>query len=376
MAKRQVKAGSTSVILGDVFLQDSSKQDGSGLPGIVFNTAGLTCYYHRNTGSTDVAVTLANMTLGTFTASGFKEVNATTMPGIYSFCPPDLALAAGAQMVTFYFKGATNLAVEPLDVELTATDNQDAVRGGMTALPNANAAAANGLLVNGVNVGTVTLAALTVSGATVLTGNLSCAAGVTITQSATNASALVVTGNGSGDAVFATGGTTGNGATFAGGATSGYGVRMLGNAAPGLYAAGGGAFAGIYALGGMTGAGLQCVGGATSGDGAVFTAAAGNGNGVTFAHAGSGKDLNATTTPLTLTAGVVLAPAGLDAVVVEAGLNARQALSINTAVLAGVLSGAAGTSIVIFGAGVATQRLSATVDSSGDRIAIVLSPPA
>src|ERR1700722_9533176 len=110
MAYRQVKAGSTSVILGEVFLQDSSKTDGSGLAGLAFGTSGLTCYYKRNRDSSSVAVSLATMTLGTFAAGGFKEVDATHMPGIYDFCPPDAAFAAGSQTVTFYFQGATNLA--------------------------------------------------------------------------------------------------------------------------------------------------------------------------------------------------------------------------------------------------------------------------
>lgn len=77
-----------------------------------------------------------------------------------------------------------------------------------------------------------------------------------------------------------------------------------------------------------------------------------------------------------LASGVTLTAAGLDAVVVETGLNARQALSIIAASTAGVLSGAATTTVTVLGAGVATTRISATVDSDGDRSAITLSPPA
>lgn len=74
--------------------------------------------------------------------------------------------------------------------------------------------------------------------------------------------------------------------------------------------------------------------------------------------------------------GVALAAAGLDAVVVETGLNARQALALNSAALAGVLSGAATTSVTVKGAGVATTRITATVDTDGNRSALVLNPPA
>lgn len=75
--------------------------------------------------------------------------------------------------------------------------------------------------------------------------------------------------------------------------------------------------------------------------------------------------------------GYSLAAAGLDQIVIETGLNARQALSINAAALAGVLSGAASPEITIKAAGVpATTRLVAAVDADGNRSAVTLTPPA
>lgn len=74
--------------------------------------------------------------------------------------------------------------------------------------------------------------------------------------------------------------------------------------------------------------------------------------------------------------GYSLAAAGLDSVVVETGLNARQALSLNAAALAGVLAGAGTTTITIKGAGVATTRITATVDPDGNRSALTLNAPA
>jgi hypothetical protein len=73
--------------------------------------------------------------------------------------------------------------------------------------------------------------------------------------------------------------------------------------------------------------------------------------------------------------GYSLAAAGLDAIVVETGLNARQALSVNAAALAGVLSGAATTTVTVKGAGVATTRITATVDADGNRSAVTLALP-
>lgn len=73
--------------------------------------------------------------------------------------------------------------------------------------------------------------------------------------------------------------------------------------------------------------------------------------------------------------GYKLASDGLDAVTVEAGLNARQALAVIAAESAGVLAGATGTSITFAGAGVATNRITATVDAFGNRTAVTVSPP-
>jgi hypothetical protein len=74
--------------------------------------------------------------------------------------------------------------------------------------------------------------------------------------------------------------------------------------------------------------------------------------------------------------GFTLASSGLDAVVVETGLNARQALSIVGAAVAGKLSGAGTATITMAGAGVAAERLAATVDGSGNRSSVTLTPPA
>ena len=75
-------------------------------------------------------------------------------------------------------------------------------------------------------------------------------------------------------------------------------------------------------------------------------------------------------------AGYALAPAGLDAIQVEAGVNARQALSPIFAASAGVLLGAGTGTIVVKGGNVAVTRITATTDNAGNRTAVVLSLPA
>jgi len=113
------KLGSTSQIL-QIFIQDSSSTTGAGLTGLTNGSSGLTAYYHRDTDTTATAISLVSMTVGTFTSSGFKEIDATNMPGWYQFCPPDAAFAAGATSVGFHLKGATNMAPLPIEIDLDA----------------------------------------------------------------------------------------------------------------------------------------------------------------------------------------------------------------------------------------------------------------
>lgn len=150
------KKGQTSQRLA-LFIQDSSSTVGAGLTGLVFNTGSLVGYYWRedagNTGG--VALTLATATLGTWATGGFKEKDATNLPGWYEFSIPDAALATGAKWVIVELKGASNMAPVVLEIELIDADLFDAVRLGLTALPNAAAEAAGGLYTRGSGAGQI-----------------------------------------------------------------------------------------------------------------------------------------------------------------------------------------------------------------------------
>jgi hypothetical protein len=239
MAKLSRLAGSTSHIL-TLFVQDSSSTTGAGLAGLTFSSAGLTCYFKRNTGTASVAVTLATVTtLGTYAAGGFKEIDSANMPGFYEFHPPDAAYASNAKSVAFLLKGATNMAPVPIEVELTAVDNQAAANFGMTNLDAAVSSRS----------------------------------------------------------------------TYAGGAVASVTAPVTAGA-------------------------------------------------------------------VTDKTGYSLAAAGLDAVPVETGVNARQALSPILAACAGGLSGAGTGTIVIKGGNVATTRITAATDAFGNRSAVTLAVPA
>lgn len=73
--------------------------------------------------------------------------------------------------------------------------------------------------------------------------------------------------------------------------------------------------------------------------------------------------------------GYALAAAGLDAIPVEAGINARQALAPILAASAGVVTGAGTGTIVIQGANGGSSRIVATTDNAGNRLSVVLSLP-
>ena len=116
--KREVVKNSTSQIF-HIFIQDSSQTDGSGLTGLVFNTAGLTAYYIREGDALPaVEITLVTATIGTYASGGFKEVDSTNMPGIYELHIPDAAFALGSEAVVIMLKGASNMAPLPLEIQL------------------------------------------------------------------------------------------------------------------------------------------------------------------------------------------------------------------------------------------------------------------
>lgn len=143
--KLKIKEGTTSKLV-KLFIQDSSATDGSGLTGLLYNSASLTAYYLPEGDASATAITLATATVGTYTSGGFIEVDATNMPGVYELGLPDAVVDATSEgSVIVMLKGATNMAPVLLEIELDAIDYRDSVRAGLTALPNAAADAAGGL---------------------------------------------------------------------------------------------------------------------------------------------------------------------------------------------------------------------------------------
>lgn len=127
----------------DIFINDSSVTTGAGLTGLAFNTGSLTAYYHRDTAASATAITLATMTLGTFTSGGFVVVDGTNMPGWYQLCPPNAAFASGAKSVSIGLKGAANMAPANIRVQIGLDYNVVAPRGTLQAASSTTATIAS-----------------------------------------------------------------------------------------------------------------------------------------------------------------------------------------------------------------------------------------
>lgn len=119
MAKLAIKKASTDVTVY-VFIQDSSVTTGAGLTGLAYDTANLICYYVRPLGSA-TQLTLATQTVtGAHSDGGFKEIDSTNMPGVYRLDLSDAICATGVNSVVVMLSGAANMS--PCIIELQLTD--------------------------------------------------------------------------------------------------------------------------------------------------------------------------------------------------------------------------------------------------------------
>ncbi len=154
--KLLVKKGKTSK-RATIFIQDATSATQGGLTGLTNASSGLVCYRYRDddgdAGGTQL--TLAGGTRGTWSSGGFKEKDATNLPGVYELGLDNAGLATGSEVVVYQLKGATNMVPCVLEIQLVDFDPQDTVRLGLTSLPNAAAEAAGGLYTRGTGAGQI-----------------------------------------------------------------------------------------------------------------------------------------------------------------------------------------------------------------------------
>ena len=155
--KQIIKKGTTSKRMA-IFIADSSSTTGAGLTGLVYNSGSLSWYYWReDTGNSGgVSVTLATATRGTFTSGGFKEIDATNLPGWYEIGIPDAVLASGAYWAIMELKGATNMAPVLIEIQLVTYDPTDGNLG-LTGLTGLTAPTAGALPTVGSSSGQISL---------------------------------------------------------------------------------------------------------------------------------------------------------------------------------------------------------------------------
>jgi hypothetical protein len=150
------KRGATSVLLRCKIL-DSAVTTGAGKTGLTNASAGLIISTIADNEATATAYTVAGSnvetvtTLGTYSAPTggkcrFREVDATNHPGVYELQFADARFAvANSKSILVSISGASGAAQCDFLVPLWQLDPYDAVRAGLTALPNANAGANGGL---------------------------------------------------------------------------------------------------------------------------------------------------------------------------------------------------------------------------------------
>lgn len=133
-----VKKGSTD---RSVTVKIIDSTDGTPETGVVFNTSGIDLWYRREGAAKTsiIEATLASLTTA-HADGGFLHVG----DGVYRLDLPDAAFATGANYVDFGGT-VTGMIVIGGRVRLVDVDLEDTVRAGLTALPNAAAAATGGL---------------------------------------------------------------------------------------------------------------------------------------------------------------------------------------------------------------------------------------
>lgn len=103
----------------------TSLSTGLAITGLVFNSSGLIWNYFRDGDTVPTTVTIVTASLGTFTSGGFKEVDATKMPGIYEIGVPNavFTVLGTTNMVLTGFTGMQDVLVE---FDVTAVNDQSA----------------------------------------------------------------------------------------------------------------------------------------------------------------------------------------------------------------------------------------------------------
>ena len=154
------KRGQGSIILR-VKILNSSVATGAGLTGLTNTSSGLIISTIADTESSATAYTAAASNIETITTNGtysapssgkcrFKEVDSTNHKGVYEIQIADARFnVSSAKSLLVSILGATNAAETDVVIPLRDLDPYDAVRAGLTALPNVASGSAGALITSG-----------------------------------------------------------------------------------------------------------------------------------------------------------------------------------------------------------------------------------
>lgn len=168
MAKLQFGRLAANNPIINVFITDLTSASGAGLTGLTSASSGLRLDVKRELEATPTTYTVAASNLETITTIGtyaaptsgkarFKEIDSSALPGFYEIHLAQALLGTGdlSRFLVGSLRGAANMPTIPFEIQLDAINHQDAVRAGLTALPNAAAEAAGGLFTRGTGAGQV-----------------------------------------------------------------------------------------------------------------------------------------------------------------------------------------------------------------------------
>ena len=200
MSKILLRRGGTSNIIR-MFLQDATSPSGAGKTGLAYNSAGLIISTIADVEATATTYTAALTTIetvgtiGTYAAPTptkcrFREIDATNFPGVYEIQIADARFNVANSTQLIVSVQATGVATVYAEFQFTLADLLDAVRLGLTALPNVSSGSAGAIITSGTGT-----AQLSVSSGAVTVGTVNSGAATTIENAVWDATMSSHTGS-------------------------------------------------------------------------------------------------------------------------------------------------------------------------------------
>jgi len=129
--RARVTVGSTGNILR-FFIAEQEGRDRRPRTGLGSDSPGASAHYIREGETEPFEIPLVTPGDG-FVPGALREIDASTMPGVYEFHPPDAVFASGARsaVIMLTLPGAEHQVIE---VDLVGYDPYDSVRLGLSCL--------------------------------------------------------------------------------------------------------------------------------------------------------------------------------------------------------------------------------------------------